>query len=87
MLPDALVVGQRHHADLTGWSSAATVAWLARDGPTPLMRPDPAWLADGYRQTNNLLETDDRSYRYIISAVMACHRSLWDDLGGLRRHP
>ena len=82
VLPDALVVGRRHHADLTGWSSAATVAWLGGDGPTPLMRPDPAWLADGYRTTNNLLDTDDRSYRYIISAVMACHRSLWDDLEG-----
>ena len=46
------------------------------------MRPDPEWLDDGYRTTRDLLDVDERSYRFVISAVMACHRSLWDDIEG-----
>jgi GT2 family glycosyltransferase len=80
--PDALVVGRRGHVDLTGWSPAATVEWLAGRRSAPPGRRDPAWLADGYRRTGNLLDVDDRSYRFVISAVMACHRALWDDIGG-----
>ncbi len=80
--PDALVVGRRGHVDLTGWTPADTVAWLQGQQPAPPRRPDPAWLADGYGRTRDLLEVDHRSYRFVISAVMACARSLWDDLAG-----
>ncbi len=38
-LPDAVVVGRRHHADLTGWAPAATVDWLAGRGATPRSGP------------------------------------------------
>jgi GT2 family glycosyltransferase len=82
LIPDALVVGRRGHVDLTGWSPADAVAWLAGRRPAPPARPDPAWLDDGYRRTRDLLDADDRSYRYVISAVMSCSRLLWDDLGG-----
>ena len=80
--PDALAVGWRGHVDLTGWTPADTVAWLRGRRPTPPRRPDPAWLADGYRETHDLLDVDHRSYRFVISAVMACARTLWDDIGG-----
>jgi GT2 family glycosyltransferase len=80
--PDALVVGRRGHVDLTGWTPTDTVAWLRGRRTAPPRRPDPAWLADGYRLTHDLLEVDHRSYRFVISAVMACARSLWDDIGG-----
>ena len=80
--PDALVVGRRGHVDLTGWSPTATVEWLAGRRPAPPGRRDPAWLAAGYRRSRDLLDVDDRSYRFVISAVMACHRALWDDIGG-----
>jgi hypothetical protein len=39
-------------------------------------------LQDGYDRSADLREVDDRSYRYVISAVMACHRWLYDDIGG-----
>lgn len=79
---DALVVGRRGHVDLTGWTPAATVDWLDGRGPKPPRRPDPGWLAAGYVETGNLLDADDRSFRFVISAVMACHRSLYEDVGG-----
>ena len=65
--PDVLAVGRRRHADLLG------------DGRE---LPEPAWLRDGYARSRDLLDADGRSFRYLISAVMACRRSLFDDLGG-----
>jgi cellulose synthase/poly-beta-1,6-N-acetylglucosamine synthase-like glycosyltransferase len=44
--------------------------------------PEPAWLADAYAGSRNLLDADGRSFRFVISAVMACRRSLFEDLGG-----
>jgi hypothetical protein len=82
VLPDAVVVGRRHHVDLTGWTPAATVDWLRGRADPPSRGPDPAWLEDGYATTGNLLRADRRSYRYVISAVMACSRALYDDVGG-----
>lgn len=81
-LADALVVGNRHHADLAGWSPDATTAWLRGNGPPPPIRSDPHWLTEGWRNSKNLLHSDGRSYRYVISAVMAFGRQLWEDLGG-----
>jgi hypothetical protein len=81
-MPDALVVGRRHHADLSGWTPAAAVEWLAGDGAPPPIGNDPPWLDEGYRATRDLLRVDRRSYRFVISAVMACHRTLFDDIGG-----
>jgi GT2 family glycosyltransferase len=81
-LPDALVVGRRHHVDLDGWSPADVGAWLRGDRRPPPRRPDPAWLQRGYDETHDLLHADRRSYRFVISAVMACHRSLYEDIGG-----
>jgi hypothetical protein len=65
--PDVLAVGRRRHADLSG------------DGRE---LPEPAWLADGLRGSRDLLDADGRSFRFVISAVLACSRLLYDDLGG-----
>jgi GT2 family glycosyltransferase len=70
--PDALVVGHRRHADLTGWTPSGS----------PRVLPEPAWLADGYRDSRDLLDADSRSYRYVISAVCGLHRDLFAELGG-----
>ena len=47
-IPDALVVGRRHHVDLAGWDPEAP-----RRGSAATARhrsgSDPAWLDDGYR--------------------------------------
>ena len=65
--PDVLAVGRRRHFDLSG---------------TGTELPEPSWLAQGYEQTADLLHADGRSFRFVISAVMACRRSLFTDLGG-----
>jgi cellulose synthase/poly-beta-1,6-N-acetylglucosamine synthase-like glycosyltransferase len=44
--------------------------------------PEPAWLADAYAASRDLLDADGRSFRFVISAVLACRRSLFEDVGG-----
>jgi GT2 family glycosyltransferase len=82
LLPDALVVGRRRHADLGGWSDDAIARWLSGSGPAPAELGDPQWLADAYRRTGNLLDAGDAGFRFVISAVMACSRAVFDELGG-----
>ena len=65
--PDVLAVGRRRHADLSG------------DGR---QLPEPQWLVDGYAASRDLLDADGRSFRYVISAVLALRRELFLDLGG-----
>lgn len=72
---DIVTVGRRRHADFTGLPVDAHPA-LAR------ALEDPVWLADGYRATRDLLDADDRSYRFVIGAVLACTRALYDEVGG-----
>ena len=81
-IPDALVVGRRRHVDLDGWDPTRVGAWLSGHGETPPLRRDPAWLDDSYTRTADLLDAGRGDYRSIISAVMACHRVLYDDIGG-----
>ncbi len=66
--PDALVVGRRRHAD------------FSTDPPGELT--EPPWLRDGYRDSRDLLDADQRSYRYVISAVFGLPRDLFAELGG-----
>lgn len=78
LAPDCLAVGRRRHADLAGAPADAPVERL---GPEREL-PEPAWLADAYRATRDLLDADDRSYRYVIGAVAACSRALFAEVGG-----
>lgn len=82
VLPDALAVGRREHADLDGWSPAGVRDWLSGHGPSPEQLPAPEWLARGYRDSQNLLQIGDTSYEYLISAVMCCSKALFDEIGG-----
>ncbi len=82
VLPDALVVGRRRHADLGGFSPDDLRSWLTGRGPAPEVLAEPGWLKDGYRASADLLDSDDTSYRYVISAVMTCTASLFAELGG-----
>jgi glycosyltransferase involved in cell wall biosynthesis len=72
---DVVAVGRRRHADLTGLPLDADPA-----GAPEL--DEPAWLRDGYASTRDLLDADGRSFRYVISAVLACGRPLYEELGG-----
>ncbi|WJL96601.1 glycosyltransferase [Microbacterium sp. ET2] len=78
LLPEAVTVGRRRHADFSG---------IRADAPLPAAAagrelPEPAWLRGAYARTHNLLDADDRSYRFVIGAVMACSRRLYDEIGG-----
>lgn len=73
--PDVLAVGRRRHADLTGVAPGADPAAAPR-------LAEPAWLRDAYAASRDLLDADGRSFRYVISAVLACRRTLFDDLAG-----
>ncbi|WP_341935831.1 glycosyltransferase [Microbacterium sp. LWO14-1.2] len=78
LLPEAVVVGRRRHADFTGIAPDAPVveAALGRE------LAEPAWLAEEYARSRDLLDADDRSYRFVIGAVMGCSRRLFDEVGG-----
>jgi GT2 family glycosyltransferase len=72
---DALAVGRRRHAELAHLPLEADLSSAPR-----LVEPE--WLRSGYRQTRDLLDADGRSFRFVISAVMACRRDLYTELGG-----
>ncbi|WP_305783782.1 glycosyltransferase family 2 protein [Symbioplanes lichenis] len=78
LAPEAVVVGRRRHADLAGLPVDAPVETA---GPAAEL-PEPQWLRDGYRQSRDLLDADDRSYRYVISAALACSRWFFERVGG-----
>lgn len=80
LAPDCVVVGRRRHADLTA-SGAPADAPVEDLGPAHEL-PEPAWLADAYRRSRDLLDADDRSYRYVIGATTACSRALFTEVGG-----
>lgn len=83
VVPDSVVVGRRHHVDVDGWAPSRIVSWLGdRVEPPPRTFEDPAWLCEGYERTRDLLDVDDRSYQWIIGAVMATSRRFFDELGG-----
>ncbi|WP_160880156.1 glycosyltransferase [Nocardioides flavescens] len=77
-LPEVVAVGRRRHADLAGTPVDAPVEML---GP-PRELAEPQWLAQGFTWTRDLLEARSDSYRYVISAVLACSRWLFDEVGG-----
>lgn len=81
----ALAVGRRRHADFGGLDVEPTldlIAALATDDDHPRRLPDVAWLEQGYAATANLRDADERSYRFVISAVLAVTRELFDAVGG-----
>lgn len=69
-----LAVGRRRHADLRGSTELPP--------PANLVLPEPAWLAEGLASSGGLTRTDDRSYRFVISAVLALTRELFEATGG-----
>ena len=74
--PEAVTVGHRKHAELTGSEAPVEIA-----GPAAEL-PEPAWLSEAYAASRDLLDSDERSYRYVIGAVLACSRWFFDEVGG-----
>ena len=78
LAPEAVVVGRRRHATLAGLPADAPID---QAGPAAEL-PEPQWLRDAYRQTRDLLDADDRSYRYVIGAALGCSRWFFERVGG-----
>ncbi|GAB3653409.1 hypothetical protein GCM10027596_03800 [Nocardioides korecus] len=78
LAPDLLAVGRRRHADLAGTDPDVAVE---EAGPAHEL-PEPAWLRDAYARSRDLLDADDLSCRFVISAVMACSRWWYEQVGG-----
>lgn len=78
LLPEAVTVGRRRHADFAGLAPDMPVIEAAAGRELA----EPAWLADEYARTRNLRDADDRSYRFVIGAVIACSRTMFDEVGG-----
>ncbi|MET0318204.1 MAG: glycosyltransferase [Rhodococcus fascians] len=81
ILPDAVSVGRRRHADLTDWTPDMLESWWCGVARPPVLT-EPEWLTHAYAVSADLLNADERSYRHVISAVMCCSRTLFDDIGG-----
>jgi glycosyltransferase involved in cell wall biosynthesis len=45
-------------------------------------RSEPAWLRRAWSETGHLHRADETSWRFIISAVLTCSRSFFDEFGG-----
>ncbi|WP_030173031.1 MULTISPECIES: glycosyltransferase [Actinomycetes] len=81
--PDTVVVGRRKHADLSRVDAGSVSKWLTDNAHTGQAHAhEPQWLVDGYKRTRNLLTPGWDGYKYMLSAVMTCSRSLFDDVGG-----
>ncbi len=78
LLPEAVTVGRRRHADLAGEPIDDPIEDL---GPRVELA-EPAWLAEEYRRSGDLLHADQRSYRFVISAVLCCSAWLFERIGG-----
>jgi len=76
LLPEAVVVGRRRHAELDG-----TTGPIERVGPEHELE-EPAWLRDAYRSSRDLLDADDRSYRFVIGASITTSRWFLEQVGG-----
>lgn len=76
-----VVVGRRRHAELDGWGPSQIADWFT-GGAVPQTLTEPGWLAEAYAGSNDLADSDARSYRYLISAVLGMRRDLFDRVGG-----
>ena len=75
---DIVAAGRRRHAAL---DRAPEEAWVEQVAPA-LELDEPAWLRRAYADSRDLLDADDRSYRFVIGAVTACSADLFADTGG-----
>ncbi len=78
VLPEAVVVGRRRHADLGGLEPGGDVAAAGRAHELA----EPAWLVEAYRRTGDLLEADELSFRFVLGAAISCTRWFFEQTDG-----
>ncbi|GAA1929160.1 hypothetical protein GCM10009737_33850 [Nocardioides lentus] len=76
--PDLLVVGRRRHTRFAAPPDPADPLAGAAAGELP----GPAWLHDGWRATDDLRAADETSFRFVISATLACTADWFARVGG-----
>ena len=76
-----LTTGHRRHALLDGLSPSEVAAFVA-DPDARRLLGEPGWLADGLRWTDSLRSGTPDVFQYVISAVLAVDRAVFDDVGG-----
>ncbi|RFA19127.1 glycosyltransferase family 2 protein [Subtercola boreus] len=81
LAPDVVTVGRRRHADFSDLPADAPVETVVGTAPEREY-PSPEWLLSAYADSRDLLVSDDRSYRFVIGAVVACSRALFRATGG-----
>ncbi|MGA9874045.1 MAG: glycosyltransferase [Rhodococcus sp. (in: high G+C Gram-positive bacteria)] len=86
LVPDAVVVGRRTHADLSQLEPRQLAPWFGTSAeqlePDEPQHCEPQWLVDAYRRTGNLLDPGWDGYKFILSAVLTCTREMFDAAGG-----
>jgi len=75
---DVVAAGRRRHAALDRAAEEARVEEVAPG----LELDEPGWLRRAHAESRDLLDADDRSYRFVIGAVTACSADLFADTGG-----
>ncbi|CAD6009874.1 glycosyltransferase family 2 protein [Agreia sp. COWG] len=75
---ECVAVGRRRH---TRFDACADDAPIEVAAPAAAI-DEPRWLAEAYAASRNLLDADNRSYRFVIGAVIACSRWFFDEAGG-----
>jgi GT2 family glycosyltransferase len=78
LAPETVAVGRRRHTRFDVLEAAAAIELAA---PAAALE-EPQWLVDAYARSGDLLECDNRSYRFVIGAVIACSRWFFDAVGG-----
>ncbi|NHA68456.1 glycosyltransferase [Phycicoccus flavus] len=78
LLPEAVVVGRRRHADL---ATVPVDRPIETGGPEHELT-EPTWLREAYAGSADLLHADALSFRHVISAALACSRWWFDHVGG-----
>lgn len=78
LTPEAVTVGRRRHAALDDVPPDADLAAIAPQHELP----EPQWLIDAYAASRDLLDADDRSYRFVLGAVTATSRWFFEQVGG-----
>ncbi|WP_374945917.1 glycosyltransferase family 2 protein [Agreia sp.] len=76
--PETVTVARRRHTRFDDVHADARIEVAA---PLAALE-EPRWLADAYAASRNLLDADDRSFRFVIGAVIACSRWFFDEVGG-----
>ena len=77
----ALTTGHRRHVEFDAMPPDEVATFVADPDDRRLL-PEPTWLADGLRWTDGLRAGTPDVFQYVISAVLAVDRTMFESVGG-----